>query len=69
MKVFGYIVQAIVFALIVYIIIDWIRDSRPTNPRDMNGKTVLRSRDSVYFISFTIDSVQAKKYDPPERPD
>ncbi len=38
------------------------------NPRKMEGATTIESRDSIYYITFTIDSVQPKEYDPPEKP-
>ncbi len=34
------------------------------SPRDMNGKTVLRTPDSVYYITFKIDSVFEMEYEP-----
>jgi hypothetical protein len=33
------------------------------DPRKMNGKTILRTADSVYFISFKIDSVDEIIYE------
>lgn len=33
------------------------------NPREMNGKTVLITGDSVYFITFKIDSVIEREYE------
>jgi hypothetical protein len=38
------------------------------NPREMNGHTVLRTADSVYFVTFKIDSVWAMEYEPKEDP-
>lgn len=39
------------------------------NPREMNGKTILRTADSVYFITFKIDSMIEMEYEPVDRPD
>ena len=33
----------------------------------MNGQTVLRSGDSVYYITFKIDSVIAREYEHEDR--
>lgn len=37
------------------------------NPREMNGKTYLYTADSVYFITFKIDSVEAREYEHQDR--
>lgn len=37
------------------------------SPRDMNGKTELRTGDSVYYITFKIDSVIEREYEPEDR--
>ena len=34
----------------------------------MGGKTFLRTEDSVYYISFTIDSVIPMEYEPADDP-
>ena len=39
------------------------------SPREMNGKTILRTADSVYFVSFKIDSVIAMEYEPEDPPE
>jgi hypothetical protein len=39
----------------------------PKNPRTMNGKTYLRTKDSVYFITFQIDSVISMEYEPQDK--
>jgi len=43
-------------------------DHEAENPREMNGQTVLRTADSVYFISFKIDSVVGMEYGPKDDP-
>lgn len=41
--------------------------NKKKNPREMNGKTYLHTADSVYFISFTIDSVIPMEHEPEDR--
>ncbi len=55
---------------IVYILLLFLLscNEKKLNPREMNGKTFLVSEDSVYFITFKIDSVIEREYDPPEDP-
>lgn len=58
-----------IFALVIgYFLIK--NSGKPKkNPREMNGRTILKTKDSIYFIRFEIDSVLAKDYDPPESPE
>jgi uncharacterized protein YcfL len=37
------------------------------NPRTMNGKTYLRIKDSVYLVTFQIDSVILMEYEAEDR--
>lgn len=51
----------------VFILLLVACNNKEKSPREMNGKTYLRTADSVYFISFTIDSVIKMEYEPEER--
>lgn len=53
--------------LILFIIGTIACSHEPKNPRTMNGKTYLRTKDSVYFITFKIDSVIEMEYEPQEK--
>lgn len=55
----------LIIVLIMLIIISCSHE--PKNPRTMNGKTVLRTKDSVYLITFKIDSVIPMEYEQPDK--
>ncbi len=58
-----YIPLVIIIGYVGYI---FIKDARkePISPRDMKGATILETIDSVYYITFKIDTVIQKEYEP-----
>jgi hypothetical protein len=51
----------IIIALVLYIIYNQAAKTKYLNPRQENGKRYLYSEDSVYLISYKIDTVFSKE--------
>ncbi len=51
--------------LIVIISLILFSCNEEQNPRQMKGKTQWETRDSIYYITFKIDSVIAQETEPP----
>jgi hypothetical protein len=54
----------VIIILIIYLIYENATKYKAIEPRKQNGKGYMYSQDSVYKISFTIDTVFAKEYEP-----
>lgn len=56
-----------IFCIIILVIISFSCHNNEESPRDLNGKTTLSTPDSIYYITFKIDSVVGEEHEPPER--
>lgn len=61
--------KLIISLVFIFLLTQCSRSNVKKSPRKMNGKTILRTTDSVYYITFRIDSVIPMEFDPKERQD
>jgi hypothetical protein len=61
------VILLIVFGIVVGALWEHYRN-KETNPRKLNGKHTMETADSIYHLSFKIDSVEAVYYDPGDKP-
>jgi hypothetical protein len=53
--------KALILIIVFSFLLSSCRRYKEQSPRDMDGHTVLWTNDSVYFITFKIDSVVEKE--------